>query len=287
MGDLAVNVYETGGVISEEKLDWNSNQYKVKVEVVNGENLEYKEGKLLVKDGAPQYFEDTIKITVESANLWGAFRENNYCSYLPSLELKVVYGDEEDYYDVTDSSTEKAFRNLYSSYNEANVEVLKEMIDTLINGVVGEDAEDVLALEIFVSEYISAVFETVKEYREMDEGKDKTIENKFVYGEAGVFSDGMDWINEMLDGKEYSDDDFRDLLIRMCETDVLYKTIVGVKNNERFEEIKDEFDLSEEEDAQLQANFDWFIINAEDKVKAQKIVDAMNAIFGIGNEDAE
>ena len=281
LNDLMVNVYEVGGGISVEKIDWDSNKYKVDVSVVNGENLSYSNGKLIVKDGAPNYFEDTVKISVKSANVWGAFKDGNYVSYLPDLEIKVTYGDEDAYYEVSDNETQKAFREIYRTYNEANVEVLKEMLANLIDKAFNEEIDEVVIFEVMVNEYVNALFDTVKEYRELpSEGRE--MENKFVYGEANVFAECMSWINDMLDEeKEYNEEEFKQIVLDVENTEVLFKMIVAIEHNEDFEEFASKFNLTNEDKVEVREDLNWFKEQATNKEKADELINAFYKIFGL------
>ena len=279
--DLSVSVY-SGGRVSTQKLDHT--KVNETVTFKDGKYLEYKNGRLIVKDNAPLYFEDTMTISVKSNNVWGAFNSSDYCSYLPTITLNITYGDEDAFYAASDSKIEASFRNMYRSYNEGNVAVLKEMLNNLIDGEFGEAVEDIVIFDVLVNAYVDDLFEVIKEYKAQDSGKDRTLENKFVYAEANAFVECMTWINDMLDDDEYDSEELRKIILDVENTEVLYRMLIDVKNNEKFGEFVEKFNLNEERKVMIRNDLEWFKANATNKQRAEEIVNAFYEIFSLGEE---
>lgn len=148
-----VVVYKKNGKVKEEKLSANSKDYRVEV-TTEGKYLTYSNGKLEVVNGAPEFFREQITIRVVADNKWAGHNANAYCSYLKDITITVEYGNEDNYYEAIDSDIEKEFRRLYRTYNQANVEVLDEMLTNLINDFVTVDVGDGKVFLIVVDEYI-------------------------------------------------------------------------------------------------------------------------------------
>lgn len=282
INDLFVNVYSAGGNISKQKLDYS--KVNETVTFKDGKYLEYKDGRLIVKDNAPLYFEDTMTISVKSNNKWGAFNSSDYCSYLPTITVNITYGDEDAYYAASDSKIEASFRNMYRSYNEGNVSVLKEMLNNLIDGEFGEAVEDIVIFDVLVNAYVDDLFEVIKEYKAQDSGKDRTLENKFVYAEANAFIECMTWIKDMLDDESYDSEELRKIILDVENTEVLYRMLIDVKNNEKFSEFVEKFNLDEERKVMIKEDLEWFKANATNKQRAEEIVNAFYEIFSLGEE---
>ena len=278
MNALEVMVYETGESMSVESLSATSNQYKITVKFEKGTYLSYKNGKIIVKDGAPLYFEDYIKINVKSSNVWSAFRENSYCSYLDDLRIKITYGDEDSYYESIDNEIQKDFRNLYRSYNDANAQILKDMFDDLVEGLVTEEVQDINVYEIVVREYLNALFDTIKTYRAQEDDK-RTMENKFVHNEAQIFLDVINWVNGMQESKEYNDEEFRTLIAELENSEVLYQTLVNIYETDEYQELAKKLILSQEARETARDALNLYYENSTNKVKAQRIVDIFTTLL--------
>ena len=160
------------------------------------------------------------------------------------------------------------------------------MINNLIDGSIAEEVEDIVVFEVLVNEYIDSLFETIKDYKAVEDDK-RTMENKFVYGEANVYRESMAWINEMLDSEEYDREEFKEILLDMEQTDALYKTLIAIKDHEKFEEFVSKFNLDDEREQGLIEDLEWFRENALNSEKAEMIIDSMYEIFSLGKEDGE
>lgn len=271
---LQVNTYTIGSGVRIEYLDYDALRDQIHVRVTDGTYLEYRDGKLYVKDGAPLYFEDEITVTVDSSPAFSVFGKDSYCSYLPELTIKVKYGNEDAYYEAIDSEVQKGFRSLYRSYNKENSAILSDMFQQLLDSVLNEKATENAVYGPIVSEYLNALFTVIGERRSRETPEmGRTLENEFVYAEADAFSKVVDMINQLLKSKQYNEEDCRAALLALDYSEALFDAFLNTEQREDFDEITAKFNLSQEKKETVNNSISWYRENTKrDAESAERLI---------------
>ena len=285
---LKVNVMDVEEAkTATDKLEIDSNQYKIGVTVNGGEWITYdsKTGEIKVKDGAPLYFEDSITIKVTPNNKrWEAFKKNKVSVSLPTITLNVEYGDEDKYYESIDSKLEHEFRMIYRNYNEGNTKVLKDNFKNLIDNAIDMPEKYSDLFECVSVEYIDQLFDMIKDYRK-HEDEVRTMENKFVKSEANAFGELITFMSELIDVKKITAEDTCDILEMTMVSEALYDTLVEVAKSKDCERLAKSFKNLEASTKQLLIDgVEMFEANhskGNDTGRANKLAKSFYDIIGL------
>ncbi len=279
MDIFKVLVYKKNGKIKEEKLSKNSKDYNIEV-VTNSDYLTYSNGKLEVSNGAPAFFRDTITIKVVARNAWAELVEDGYCAYLKEITITVEYGNQDDYYAAIDSDIEKEFRRLYRTYNEANAEVLDEMLTNLIDNFISVDVGDGKVFYIIVDEYINSIFAVIKDYRAQEDDI-RTMENKFVKNEASSFVSILELFNNVSSENVTTEERLRELIKDIDRSDVLYTMLKNISSRADFNEYVGSVQVREEDIPTVENAFDWYREVTENPERTEEIISIIEHFFGM------
>ena len=274
---LSVIVYKHNGKVKEEKLSANSKDYTVQV-ITEGKYLTYSNGKLEVAKNAPAYFTEQITIKVLAANNWIEASDSAYASYLKDITITVEYGNADSYYDAIDSDIEKEFRRLYRTYNEANVEVIDEMLTKLISDFITADVGDGKVFLIVVDEYIGSIFSVIKDYRAQEDGK-RTMENKFVKEEARSFISIIELFNSVAGEHEVNEEDIRQLIESIENSEVLTRMLINMSEREDFSEYLGSISVNEQDKPTIESAFDWHREHTTNPERAERLIDVLKHLF--------
>ena len=272
------------GKVTEGKIDIKAAGYTVEVKVADGKWLEYKDGLLTVKQGAPLYFEDSITITVTPKYKTFTHYSKDKCAvYLPEITLKVEYGNEDAYYDALDDEMQKEFRTLFRNYQEKNIQVLRNNFNNLIDNVVTVPARYSEIFDQIVTTYIDHLFATIKTYRAQEKEGDRTMENRFVAQEANVFRDTVDLMNRLMDEKSVYEDEILALLEEALESTALYDTMIEVSKSDKCQVLSDRFQVvPEDTQAIVRDAINKFDADHAGDARAKALADAFRGVFGFG-----
>ena len=272
------------GKVTEGKIDIKAAGYTVEVKVKDGTWLEYKNGLLTVKQGAPLYFEDSITITVTPKYKTFTHYSKDKCAvYLPEITLKVEYGNEDAYYDALDDEMQKEFRTLFRNYQEKNIQVLRNNFNNLIDNVVTVPARYSEIFDQIVTTYIDHLFATIKTYRAQEKEGDRTMENRFVAQEANVFRDTVDLMNRLMDEKSVYEDEILALLEEALESTALYDTMIEVSKSDKCQVLSDRFQVvPEDTQAIVRDAINNFDADHAGDARAKALADAFRGVFGFG-----
>ena len=257
-------------------LTHDSKQYSVDVSFTKNSYLSYdsKTGILSVKNGAPDFFEDTITITVKNKNksAWTWLSDGKCNTFLPVITVQFSYGDAKAYYDSIDNKMQKEFRRLYRSYEAETVEALRANFDHLINNAIAVPEEYMPIVDGVIGTYMDNLFDTIADYRTAATPiTEQQYENKFVYGEADVFGGIISLLREIMNEQEDVDSStLRSLLEDINKSEVMHATLLEIVYSDACKPITENFAK----------------VNAETKDRVESIVAEYEAAFA-GNEKAQ
>lgn len=282
--ELYVNAFSAGGEIGTVAIDYGKYKKYIEVVITGGEYLTFNlaDGTLDVTADAPLYFEDYIKITVVATNWFGDFKNGGFCSYLKPITIKIVYGDEDAYYNSTDSEIEREYRSLYKSYNDENGKILTDMFNKLVDKNLDDKIKEFKVYASVVDEYLNALFENIAELKRTEKVGSRANENSFVYGEAGAFTETLKWINEVADSDlEFDEASVADTLIKLEKTTALYNTVLRLENRNDYGDLKAKFVLSDELREKTERALELYKNKSQDAARSALIVEKLKNLFGI------
>ncbi len=275
-----INVYDIiNGKTVTEKIDISGEKYQVVVEVLNGAHLKYSNGKLVVADGAPLYFEDTIKIKLIGDNVWGEFNGKKYNCYVPEITVKIVFGNEQALIESFDSPIMGHFRLLYRSYKSDDREVLNSLFDKLFGDMISVSERYSLIYKVVIVEYLDVMFDVLGDYHK--EKDQEAAENKFVNEEAEVFYDVIEFMKSLMENKSLDTSTMPKILDGVVESNVMYNMIINVSKMKDVNLLTERFALVPQE-VKNSVKFELEKYGNEHKndSKAKKVVAAFEIILG-------
>ena len=262
-------------------LDPQSSQYTITVTFKDGSHMSYKNGKLVVDANAPLYFEDEITITVKSNHAtWTWFEDGKCSSYLPTVTLKIEYGDEDRYYDSIDGPMKKEFRRLYRSYQADNAKFLRDNFQNMISSGIDIPEKFMAIFDHFVMEYLDQLFDTIHAYKAQENGeKNRKMENQFVNSEAEAFEEVFTFMKNLIEKEELGKLQTDKILRLVVDSNALYNTFIVVAESEEVALLAEQFVYTDEETkAAVREALDDYAKGANDKELA--LVEALREILG-------
>lgn len=271
--------------MSEERLNPRSGDYTVQIKLGANSNLSYSDGKIQVKDTAPAFFKETVTITVKpSSAKWSKYEDGRVYTDVTQITVTIVFGDEDAYYDSIDTNIQKQFRRIYRSYNKANADVLRDGFEEMIESFVEIPESSTALYHDFTAEYLGQLFDLIEEYRAKDDDK-RTMENKFVASEAGIFDSAVTLIYEIADGKDIEEDREKiyGLLEQADDTVALYNTLIAVQDSEALK--KELSDIGPKTKAQIEKEISDYesAVRADGEYteKTENLIKAVRNLFSI------
>lgn len=276
---LSVWVYKVGDGIEKERLSSCLGKCSINVTFVDGTYLYYENGILKIRENAPVYFKDRIRISVQSDNIWQVLQKEAVNSYLDSIEIEFVYGDEDLYYEQNDNATEAEFRNLFRNYNDANATVLRSSFRHLLGQNLVANSDTISKYENLINEYMDQLFAVIKDYKQKENG-DHTQENRFVYTEANAYNEMIQFLNKVVAEKNLTEDQAFNFILVVEDSEVLRRVVDDVTEQGNTE-IAEQLSPSEDVKDTINAALERYQRESSDPIYAKEFSDKVKKFFAL------
>jgi hypothetical protein len=134
----------------------------------------------------------------------------------------------------------------------------------------------------FTKEYLTRLFDMIKEYKAQDTDGTRTLENRFVKSEADVFDKVVTLLYNSLDGKTINEKDVYTILTETEGSVALYDTLIALAYGEEGNELREQLATIDDQIKEtVRAEIEQYESNNSANERALTLAAAFRHVFGL------